>query len=54
MIPEYVVEDCFGGDGLGGEEVGAEDEVDGGDGLAEVFCDQVGGHPGGEGRARCE
>ena len=38
MIPEDILQDRFGVD-----EVGAEDLVEGGDGAAEVFGDEVGG-----------
>ena len=44
MISEYILQDRFGVD-----EVGAEDLVEGGDGAAEVFGDEVGGDAGGEG-----
>ena len=37
MIPEDVLQEGFGVD-----EVGAEDLVEGGDGAAEVFGDEVG------------
>ena len=42
VIPENILQDGFGVD-----EVGAEDLVEGGDGTAEVFGDEVGGGAGG-------
>ena len=46
MIPEDILQEGFGVD-----EVGAEDLVEGSDGAAEVFGDEVGGGAGGEGEA---
>ena len=46
MLPEYILQHAFRVD-----EVGAEDLVEGGDGAAEVFGDEVGGGAGGEGEA---
>ena len=43
MIPEDVLQEGFGVD-----EVGAEDLVEGGDGAAEVFGDEVGRDAGGQ------
>ena len=43
MIPEDVLQEGFGVD-----EVGAEDLVEGGDGAAEVFGDEVGRDSGGQ------
>ena len=43
MIPEDVLQEGFGVD-----EVGAEDLVEGGDGAAEVFGDEVGWDAGGQ------
>ena len=46
MIPENTLQHR-----LGINEVGAEDLVEGGDGAAEVFGDEIGGDSGGEGEA---
>ena len=46
MLPENTPQHS-----LGVDEVGAEDLVEGGDGAAEVFGDEVGGGAGGEGVA---
>ena len=46
MIPKYIMQDRFRVD-----EVLTEDLVEGGDGAAEVFGNQVGGGPGSEGEA---
>ena len=43
MIPEDILQEGFGVD-----EVGAEDLVEGGDGAAEVFGDEVGRDSGGQ------
>ena len=43
MIPEDILQEGFGVD-----EVGAEDLVEGGDGAAEVFGDEIGGDAGGQ------
>ena len=43
VIPEYIMQHSFWVD-----EVGAEDLVEGGDGAAEVFGDEVGRDAGGQ------
>ena len=47
MIPENTLQEGFGVD-----EVGAEDLVEGGDGAAEVFGDEVGRDAGGQSEPR--
>ena len=47
MIPEDILQEGFGVD-----EVGAEDLVEGGDGAAEVFGDEIGREAGGQSEPR--